>query len=99
MQRADIQHAGAAPVQVGFKVRGELLHAFAKIEKAEMTCANHAAPGAQEQLSAALDHIDALAIEEGASHLLRAAYPYVVAGVGAAAATAVRGQQVIPAIV
>ena len=56
-------------------------------------------PEPSEQLSAALDHIDALAVEEGTGHFLRAAHPYVVAGVGAAAATAVRGQQVIPAIV
>ena len=98
-QRADIQHAGAAPVQVGFVVQGELLHAVAEIEQAEMTGADHTAAGADEQLSAALDHVDALVVEEGTGHFLRAAHADVVAGVGAAAATAVRGQQVIPAIV
>ena len=60
---------------------------------------NHTTAGTHEQLSAALDHIDALIVEERAGDFLRAAHADVVAGVGAAAATAVRGQQVIPAIV
>ena len=64
-----------------------------------MAGANRTAAGAGEQLPAALDHIDALVVEEGSGDFLRAAHADVVAGVGAAAATAVRGQQVIPAIV
>ena len=80
-------------------MHGELLHAIAEIEQAEMPGADHAAAGADEQLAAALDHVDALVIEEGTGHFLRAAHADVVAGIGAAAATAVRGQQVIPAIV
>ena len=64
-----------------------------------MAGANHAAAGADEQLAAALDHIDALVVEEGTGHFPGAAHADVVAGIGAAAATAVRGQQVIPAIV
>src|ERR1035438_10748355 len=80
-------------------MRGELLHAVAKIEEAKMAGAYQVAPGAREQLAAALDHVDSLAVEERTCHSLRAAYPYVVARVGAAAATAVRSQQVIPAVV
>ena len=64
-----------------------------------MAGANRTAAGSGEQLPAALDHIDALVVEEGTGNSLRAAHAYVVPGVGAAAATAVRGQQVIPAIV
>jgi len=37
-------------------------------------------------------------VEEGAPRLSRAAHADVVAGVGAATATTVRGQQVIPAL-
>ena len=38
---------------------GELLHAVAEIEQAEVAGADHAAAGADEQLAAALDHVDA----------------------------------------
>ena len=68
-QRADIEHAGAAPVEVGFIVAGELLHAVAQIEQAEVAGADHAAAGADEKLAAALDHVDAHVVEEGAGHL------------------------------
>ena len=98
-QRANIQHAGAAPVQVRFIVAGELLHAVAQVQQAEVAGPDHAAAGADEQLAAALDHVDAHVVQEGAGHLSGAAHADVVAGVGAPTATAVRGQQVIPAVV
>ena len=80
-------------------MHGELLHVVAEVEKAEMAGANKTAAGANEQLAAALDHVNAHVVEEGAGHFPGTAHPYVVAGVGATAATAVRGQQVIPAVV
>ena len=86
-------------IQVGFPVHGELLHAVAEIEEAEMAGANHAAAGADQELAAALDHVDAFGIEERAGNFPRPAEADVVAGVRAAAATAMGGQQVIPAIV
>src|SRR5205807_1539771 len=55
--------------------------------------------GTDEKLPAALDHIDAVVVEVGAGDLLCAAHADLVAGVGAAAATTVRGEQVIPAVV
>src|SRR6185369_3704107 len=36
-QRANIENAGAAPVQVGFKVGRELLHAAPKVQKTEVS--------------------------------------------------------------
>ena len=77
---------------------GELLHAIAQIEQAEVAGADDAAAGADEELAAALEHIDAHVVDEGTGHLPGAAHADVVAGVGAPTATAVGGQQVIPAV-
>lgn len=44
-KRADIEHAGPAPIQVGFPVHGKFLHAFAEIEETEMTGADRTATG------------------------------------------------------
>ena len=60
---------------------------------------DHAAARTNEELAATLDHVGAQVVEEGAGHLLRASHAYVVAGVGAPAATAMRRQQIIPAVV
>src|SRR5438552_772696 len=59
---------------------------------------NETPAGADEQLAAAEDHIDTRVIEKWAGHFFRAAHPYVVPRISAAAAASVSGQKVIPAI-
>src|ERR1035438_7164722 len=58
----------------------------------------HPSARAEKQLPSALDHIDAVVVEKRTGDFLRAPDAYVVAGIGAATATAVRGQEIIPAI-
>ena len=77
---------------------GELLHAVAQVEQAEVAGADDATAGADEELAAALEHIEAHVVEEGTGHFPGAAHADVVAGVGAPTATAVGGQQVVPAV-
>ncbi len=48
-QRPDVQHAGAAPVEVGLVMAGELLYAVAEVEQTEVARADDAAAGADEE--------------------------------------------------
>ena len=64
-----------------------------------MAGADHPPTRPHEQHAAAPDHVDARVVEEGPRHFPRAADADVVAGIGSAAATAVRGQQVVEAVV
>ena len=64
-----------------------------------MPGADRASARAHEQLPAALNHIHADVVDERTRHLLRTAHADVIPGIRTATATAVRHQQVIPAIV
>ena len=54
-----IEHAGAAPLQVGLIVHREVLHSILKIQKAEMPTPDKRAAQTGEQLSDALEHLHA----------------------------------------
>ena len=82
-QRTDVEDADAAAIEVGFVVAGELLHAVPEIEQPEMAGADVAAAGPEEQLAAALQHVDAHVVEKRTGHLLRPPHADVVAGVRA----------------
>jgi hypothetical protein len=89
--RPDVEHARAAPVEVGFIVHGELPHVIAQVEQAEVAGADDAAAGADDQFTASLEHIEASVVEKGTRRFPRAADADVIARVGAATAAAVSG--------
>jgi hypothetical protein len=77
---------------------GELLQAIPQVDQAKMAGANDATAGRDKELAAAHEHGHAGMVEVRAGHFCAAAHANVVAGVGAATATAVRRQQVVPAV-
>jgi hypothetical protein len=80
-------------------VQRESLYAIAEVEQAEMAGADHPGTRSHEQRAAAADHVEARVVQEGTRHSPRAADADVVAGIGSAAATAVRRQKVVEAVV
>ncbi len=90
-QRANIQHAGTAPVEVRFIVAGELLHAAAQVDQAKMTGPNDATAGSHEELAATEQHRHARMVQVRAGNLGGPADANVVAGIRAATATAMGG--------
>ncbi len=87
-----------AAIEVRFVMARELLHAVAEIEQAEVARADVPATRSQEQLAAALEHVDAHVVDERACDLARSSHADVVARIRAGAARSVRHQQVVPAI-
>ena len=67
-KRTNVQHADAAAIEVGLVVAGELLHAVAEVEQAEMPRTDVTAARAEEQLAASLQHVDAHVVEKGPGH-------------------------------
>ena len=97
-QRANVQHAAAAAVQVGLVMTGEFLHAVAEVHQAEVAGPDEATAGGHDQLAAAFEHVDAHVVQVGAGDCLGAAHADVVGGVGAVAAGAVSAKKIIPAV-
>ena len=64
-QRANVQHAAAAAVQVGLVMTGEFLHAVAQVHQAEVARPDEAAAGGHNELAAAFEHVDAHVVEVG----------------------------------
>src|ERR1051326_8864419 len=63
-----------------------------------MPSSDHAPARPDQQLAAALDHVDAFGVHERSGDLPRSSAANVVSRIGAAAAASVRRQQVIPAV-
>jgi len=80
-------------------VAREFLQAAAQIEQPEMTGIDDTTTGADEKLATTLQHLNPHLVDVRAEKTLRAPNTNVVAGVGPSTATAMRGQQIIPAIV
>src|SRR3954471_4038080 len=78
---------------------GEFLYAVARLNQSKMPGPDKAAFRAQEQLPATLDHVNAHVVHERTGGLFAPPDTNVVTRVSARAATAMRGQQVVPAIV
>ena len=98
-ERTNVEHAGAAAIEVRLVVAGKLLHAVAEIEETEMSRADVTAAGSGKQFPASLDHVDAHVVDKRSRHLLRAAHADVVAGIPSRTTRPMRDQQVVPALV
>ena len=67
-QRADVQHAGAAAIQVGFIVQENFCTPSPRSSRPKWPGPIDAAAGSDEQLAAALNHVDALVVQERTGH-------------------------------
>src|ERR1017187_10432512 len=98
-QRANVQHASTAAVQIRLVMTGEFLHAVAEVHEAEVAKPDKANTGGRNALAPAFDHVVAKVVQVGTRGRLGAAHAEIVGGVRAVAAGAVGPKKIIPSVV